>query len=84
MQQVFEQAIKEATEAGNKAGTDWLMERLNGKYVLNVGSDRVYITDLEGNKVNPMLDACGGASIELKDRRTKFGKYIVSPKLDLK
>ena len=76
MNALFEQAIDEATEAGNKAGTEWLFARISGKYVVNVGSDRIYLTDLQGNKVNPMLDACGGAYINLYDRRTSFARYL--------
>ena len=74
MNDIFEKALKEATEAGNVAGENWLKDRIGGKYKL-VGN-RLY--DLEGNIANPMLDVCGGAYIEIKDRRTKFAKYLKS------
>lgn len=68
----FENAIAKATEAGNQAGEKWLNERIAGKYTL-VGNRLV---DKNGVVVNPMLDVCGGAYVELKDKRTKFAKWL--------
>lgn len=68
----FQEMIDKATEAGNIAGTQWLEERIAGKYKLEGN----HLVDMNGNRVNPILDSCGGAYIELKDRRTVFAKWL--------
>ncbi len=57
----FEQAILEATEAANLAGDQWFL-------------DKGFIPG--EIKYCGMLDLCGGAYINLRDRRTTFAKWL--------
>jgi len=59
----FENAIKDASEAAQKAGDEW-MANAQPKYVVI------------GYEDSPMLDLCGNAHIQVTDGRTKFGKYL--------
>ena len=73
MDTVFKEALIKATEAGNAAGEEWLNERLAGTRFYYINGQ---IVNNRGERENPVLDSCGGAYIELKDKRTKFAKYL--------
>lgn len=67
---VFENVMKEAHEAAEAAGDRWVQENTKPRFV-------VYNADLDGNQIGPssyILDVCGFAYIEFKDKRSKFYK----------
>jgi len=59
----FEKAIEDASQAGQKAGDEW-MKNAKPKYVV------------VGYEDTPMLDLCGNAHVRVTDGRTKFAKYL--------
>lgn len=64
--------LAEATVAANEAGCRWVNEHSKPAY-------EVYSSDLFGARIGTssyMLDLCGGAYILIKDRRTKFYKFV--------
>lgn len=65
--------LAKATDAANEAGQQWVSEHTRPAY-------EVYSVDLAGNRLSNessyMLDLCGGAYILIKDRRTKFYKFV--------
>jgi hypothetical protein len=75
----YEEAIEAATNAANEAGVRWVLEHLEARgegLILKVTETNAYITDAAGNRVNPMLDLCGGASIQLKGKRSGIYKWL--------
>lgn len=73
----FLEAIDVATQAANAAGVNWVSERIAGKdMVLVVTEDRAFIVDNAGNRLNPMFDLCGGASIQLRGKRSAIYKWL--------
>lgn len=73
----YEEAIAKAIEEGEKAGAKWIEDRLTpGIMNLVLEEDRAYITNAAGVKINPMLDLCGGASIQLKGKRSGIYKWL--------
>lgn len=64
----FEELLLKATEAAVKAGEAWVEAHKTPQWVV--------VDELTGMPVGTMLDVCGFGSIELKDRRTKFAKWL--------
>lgn len=70
---LFEDTMRRASEAAEKAAEKWLEEaRARGPRFM------VYSADLEGNPVNDsrdyLLDNCGFAYINFRDKRSRFYK----------
>lgn len=71
----FQILLDKAVHEANLAGDKWVAEHTKPTVVF-------YAADLAGNPINNerdyALDVCGGAYIELSDKRTKFAKFIKS------
>lgn len=77
---LFKDIMEEATQAAEQAGDKWVAENTQPKHAIQSA-------DLRGNKFGPVdyiLDVCGFAYINFKDKRSKFYKlareYEVGPK----
>lgn len=68
----FQEILKEAQEAAQKAGDNWLANA-KPKYT-------VHRSDLFGNTdpepMDVLLDVCGNSHVKISDKRTKFAKFI--------
>jgi hypothetical protein len=64
----FGHLIYQATKAANDAGDVWIDSHT--KPVWNV------IDDFTGERVGQLLDVCGFAYVQVKDKRTAFAKWL--------
>ena len=65
--------LKQAGEAADKAGDAWLASHTKPAYSVH-GQD--VVTGKKGPAIDYMLDVCGMAGVEIKDRRTVFAKWM--------
>lgn len=64
----FEELITKATKAAEKAGDAWVDAHRDPAWVVT--------DELTGLPVGTMLDVCGFGSIEVRDHRTRFAKWL--------
>ena len=65
---LFITIVQEATEAANKAGAEWLAK---------AKPQFVPVDAFTGHRYEPMLDLCGNAHVQFKDKRSKHYKMFM-------